>query len=200
MDVKLLLLHKGQLKKFSLKSGKLSIGRAPDSDLRIPSRDVSRHHCEFLIDAGDLIVHDTGSTNGTIVNGKAVDETELEAGDRVDVGPVTFIVQIDGQPAEVSPADFGGAPGAPAKAAPRPPAAKPDGLPKAPAAPAAKPPSTAKPAAAKPRPAADEEELDLPPGLLEDDEDTEELLDLGDIDLELDEDDATGGPGKKPKK
>jgi hypothetical protein len=46
---------------------------------------------------------------------------------------------------------------------------------------------------------ADDDE-DLPPGLLDDDEDADEVLDLGDLDLELDDEEDTGPPPKGGKK
>ena len=68
---------------------------------------MSRRHCE--IGPGEkrseLVVRDLGSSNGTYVNGKRVAETKLEPGDRLSIGPVTFIVRIDGQPAEIVPQD-----------------------------------------------------------------------------------------------
>ena len=45
-----------------------------------------------------LTVRDLGSRNGTFVNGERVDETILEPGDKMQIGPLNFIVQIDGDP------------------------------------------------------------------------------------------------------
>lgn len=109
MQVVLVMFKDGKSRSFPMKGDKLTIGRAPDSSLRIPTPDVSRNHCEVLIDAGDLIVHDVGSSNGTYVNGKMVDETELSPGDKLRVGPVTFVVQIDGKPAKVEGPDVAAA-------------------------------------------------------------------------------------------
>ena len=44
------------------------------------------------------MVRDMGSTNGTLVNGTAVKEAELHAGDKLDIGPLSFSIQIDGKP------------------------------------------------------------------------------------------------------
>ena len=109
MDVVLVMFKDGKSRDFPMKGEKLTIGRSPDSDLRIPTPDVSRNHCEVLVDAGDLIVHDTGSSNGTYVNGEMVDETELSPGDQLRVGPVTFVVKIDGKPGEVEGPDVAAA-------------------------------------------------------------------------------------------
>lgn len=62
------------------------IGRAPASDFQIEHRSVSRAHCKVYHDGGKFYVRDLGSTNKTLVNGKAVVETTLKDGDLVAVG------------------------------------------------------------------------------------------------------------------
>lgn len=107
MEVVLVMFKDEERRAFPLSSKKAIIGRRQDCDLRIPTRDVSRRHCE--IGPGEkrseLVVRDLGSSNGTFVNGKRVAETKLKPGDRLMVGPVTFVVQIDGVPATIKPED-----------------------------------------------------------------------------------------------
>ncbi len=74
------------------------IGRREDCDLRIPVGDVSRKHCRLVRTDDGIRIEDLGSSNGTYVNGQRVQESELSAGDQVGVGPVQFIVQINGVP------------------------------------------------------------------------------------------------------
>jgi pSer/pThr/pTyr-binding forkhead associated (FHA) protein len=102
-----LVMFKGQDRRdFPLKDEKTILGRRQDCGLRVPTQDVSRQHCELLIlNRKILAVKDLGSSNGTFVNGKRVAEVELKAGDRLRVGPVTFIVQVDGKPAKITPED-----------------------------------------------------------------------------------------------
>ena len=73
-----------------------TIGREATNRLRIPLASVSRHHCELTKDDGELLITDKGSSNGTFVNGKRVKETELAPGDLVSIGPVVFVVRVDG--------------------------------------------------------------------------------------------------------
>jgi pSer/pThr/pTyr-binding forkhead associated (FHA) protein len=47
---------------------------------------VSRHHAEVLQRDGRWLVRDTGSTNGTAVNGKVLKETALKRGDVISLG------------------------------------------------------------------------------------------------------------------
>ncbi len=51
----------------------------------------------MLTDDG-IRIEDLGSSNGTYVNGQRIQDSELSAGDQVGVGPVQFIVQINGVP------------------------------------------------------------------------------------------------------
>ena len=110
MDVVLVMFKDDERREFPLPKKKVIIGRRPDCDLRIPTSDVSRRHCE--IGPGekrsDLVVRDLGSSNGTFVNDKRIAETKLHPGDRLMIGPITFYVKIDGQPAKIVP-ELGGA-------------------------------------------------------------------------------------------
>jgi pSer/pThr/pTyr-binding forkhead associated (FHA) protein len=75
------------------------IGRADDCQLQIPSRYVSRHHCELIVDERDqqVRIRDLGSQNGTFVNdAPVVDEREVKNGDRLRVGGVPFEIHIEG--------------------------------------------------------------------------------------------------------
>ncbi len=105
MQVILVMFKDGQRREFPLSAEKTVLGRRPDCGLRIPTRDVSRQHCALHIQGNSLIVKDLGSSNGTYVNGRRVAETKLRAGDRLQVGPVVFVVQVDGKPAKITPAD-----------------------------------------------------------------------------------------------
>ncbi len=63
-----------------------SIGRDPDNDLVIADRLLSRHHARLVPRNGRLVLGDLGSRNGTRVNGRAIREAVLGAGDRVELG------------------------------------------------------------------------------------------------------------------
>jgi pSer/pThr/pTyr-binding forkhead associated (FHA) protein len=60
--------------------------------------EVSRKHCRLTKDKGQVRVEDLGSSNGTYVNGQRVPQADLQPGDSLQVGPVVFVVQIDGFP------------------------------------------------------------------------------------------------------
>ncbi len=103
VEVALLLLREhGVPRKFDLKMGPTVIGRREDCGLRIPLGDVSRKHCQLTCDRNGVFVQDLGSSNGTFVNNRRVQESPMLAGDRLTIGSLTFVVQMDGSPAEAN--------------------------------------------------------------------------------------------------
>ncbi len=103
MNVVLVMFKGTDRRDFPLNEERTVLGRRQDCHLRIPTRDVSRQHCELLKKPGGLHAKDLGSSNGTFVNGKRIAEAQLKPGDRLRVGPVTFAIQIDGQPKDIKP-------------------------------------------------------------------------------------------------
>jgi pSer/pThr/pTyr-binding forkhead associated (FHA) protein len=101
MNVVLVMFREnGERRSFSLSRDVTVVGRREDADFRIPLTDVSRKHCRLIKDGNMLLVEDLGSANGTYHNGQRVDESELSPGDTLQVGPVQFVIQIDGVPSE----------------------------------------------------------------------------------------------------
>jgi pSer/pThr/pTyr-binding forkhead associated (FHA) protein len=90
----------GERRSFSVVRDMTIIGRREDCDLRIPLGDISRKHCRLIKDGDVIRVEDLGSSNGTYRNGTRVQQSELTAGDTLQVGPVVFVLQVDGVPAD----------------------------------------------------------------------------------------------------
>lgn len=90
----------GERRSFPISREMTIIGRREDCDLRIPLGDVSRKHCRMIREADALRMEDLGSSNGTYVNGQRIQEAILQPGDTVRVGPVLFVLQVDGVPAD----------------------------------------------------------------------------------------------------
>jgi len=105
MKIVLVMFKGKERREFPLEGENTVIGRRPDCGLRIPTGDVSRQHCEIVV-GEEVLVRDLGSSNGTYVNGKRIAESKLDAGDQLGVGPIVFVVQIDGRPAEITPEDI----------------------------------------------------------------------------------------------
>ncbi len=77
---------------FVLDHDVITVGRHPDSDIFLDDVTVSRHHCRFLVDGDSVVMEDSGSTNGTYVNGERTDRSELVAGDEILVGRFDFVL------------------------------------------------------------------------------------------------------------
>ena len=104
MDVNLVLFKKdGSQTSFSLTDEVTVMGRGHDCELRIPLKVVSRKHCQLSPNQQSLKIQDLDSRCGTFVNGKRVNTASIEAGDYIRIGPLTFQVQIDGEPKEATP-------------------------------------------------------------------------------------------------
>lgn len=69
-----------------------TVGRATGADFIVDASLVSRLHCRLSAGATALEVVDLDSTNGTYVNGQRVVRSALQAGDRLGVGKVEFVV------------------------------------------------------------------------------------------------------------
>ena len=77
--------------RFLLDRAATSAGRHPDSDIFLDDVTVSRRHAEFRSDAGEFVVVDVGSLNGTYVNREPVDTAVLANGDEVQIGKFRLV-------------------------------------------------------------------------------------------------------------
>lgn len=126
MDVTLILFKKdGSHKAFPLPSSLTVIGRRHDCDLCVPLMVISRRHCQLSVNGEALKLRDLDSQCGTFVNGQRITDALVKAGDYITIGPLTFLVKIDGAPEKIAPPPQPKPP-EPAQAAPPPkaPAAK----------------------------------------------------------------------------
>jgi predicted component of type VI protein secretion system len=76
----------------------VSIGREEGNVLRLNDERVSRFHAKVQFDGEDIILTDLDSTNGTRINGDAVQIRRLQAGDRVCLGRSVLVF---GTPEEI---------------------------------------------------------------------------------------------------
>ena len=74
------------MKEFVLKPGASVIGRLAQSDIQLPSSDVSRRHAQVTFGPEGCYVSDLGSENGVAVNGKRVERHLLKDGDVIVLG------------------------------------------------------------------------------------------------------------------
>ncbi|HSQ23622.1 MAG TPA: FHA domain-containing protein, partial [Pyrinomonadaceae bacterium] len=72
----------------------LSVGRAPDNDVRLDGLQISNHHARFMRTNGSVSVEDAGSTNGVYVNGERISgRRPVQLSDVIQIGP--FVLQAD---------------------------------------------------------------------------------------------------------
>ncbi len=84
--------HRGQT--FTLSGPKHTVGRTENCDICIPNSAVSSRHCALTRqEDGDYLLTDLDSTNGTVVNGKKVDEVKLQHSDIVRIGSIEIIYE-----------------------------------------------------------------------------------------------------------
>ena len=89
----------GKATSYLLEPGSNVVGSDEASRVVLQHKGVSRLHGVIVVEAGQVVVLDRGSKNGTFVNGRRIREAALRIGDRVAFGPVTL------QLAEVPPGD-----------------------------------------------------------------------------------------------
>lgn len=71
-------------KTFLLTGQEITIGRDPSNDISIKDPEMSRQHARLLAQAGEYVLEDLGSTNGTFVNGqRLIGPHLLKAGEMV---------------------------------------------------------------------------------------------------------------------
>ncbi len=85
------LLLGGGRRTFDLTREVVRIGRAPDNDLVLDDRTVSRYHALLQRRYRRYLLTDLGSRSGTRLNGFPVQEAILRSGDRIELGAVTLL-------------------------------------------------------------------------------------------------------------
>ena len=66
--------------------GRVIVGRAPDNEVYIESKFVSRHHAQLISDDRGCVIEDLNSTNGVFLGEKQVKKYRLRHGDVVTLG------------------------------------------------------------------------------------------------------------------
>ena len=82
---------------FLLDAEVTTVGRRTDGDVFLDDITVSRRHAEIRRRDGEWFVVDSGSLNGTYVNGERVDETKLASGDELQIGKFKLLFFAAGE-------------------------------------------------------------------------------------------------------
>lgn len=75
---------------FPLTGDVTHVGRGMTADVRLDDHTVSARHAIVVLRGDRLRILDDRSTNGTVVNGRRIDEAELHDGDVVVLGRVVL--------------------------------------------------------------------------------------------------------------
>lgn len=79
-------------------TGRAILGRSQNCDIVLPGNHVSRQHAELYFQSGRLHVKDLGSSNGTYVNRKKVQESVVNPGDELRFDTLVFQVEAPEAP------------------------------------------------------------------------------------------------------
>ena len=86
----------------------MSVGRADDADLRIPSDGISRQHARLTPAGDEVLVEDLGSANGTWLNGRRITRASAAHGDEIRFDKERFQLLAPGQPVATRHVDRNG--------------------------------------------------------------------------------------------
>ena len=89
-------LKKRELQTVSVGKKDMTIGRDSDCDVFIDNVGVSRIHTHVIYHEGRFWVQDSGSSNGTFLNGKQVQQAALKDGDEIQIGKYKIIFSMAG--------------------------------------------------------------------------------------------------------
>ena len=85
-----LLVDDGALPRELVLVGTTLVGRDPECEISHADPRLSRRHAEFRVTSDGVRLRDLGSRNGTLVNGRRVDEIVLTPGDIVQIAHLTI--------------------------------------------------------------------------------------------------------------
>lgn len=98
-DGPVLVVRKGPEigERFYIESEQLTVGRDPQSGIFLNDVTVSREHAVIRRVGGTVSVEDSGSLNGTFVNGTCVAKADLASGDTVRFGTFQMVFLNGGE-------------------------------------------------------------------------------------------------------
>ncbi|MFF3753417.1 FHA domain-containing protein [Streptomyces sp. NPDC002018] len=102
-------------RRFPVGDTSITFGRKNDNSVVIASGSASRFHAEVVREPDGYVLHDRGSSNGTLVNGERVTSRRLVPGDVITIGDETFCFEAaDAVATVLLPASAPSGPSAPA--------------------------------------------------------------------------------------
>jgi hypothetical protein len=82
-----------------------SLGRGNDNDIQILDPEISRNHLRFDVRDDALVLTDLGSSRGTLVNGRKIDQPlPMKSGQVIEIGRSRFVVEETPSPQDAAQA------------------------------------------------------------------------------------------------
>jgi len=91
IDLELEIVLEGRtIRRVRIGPSGLMVGRAFKNDVVLSNSRVSKEHARLSVRDSSVVVTDLGSTCGTLMDGKPIQQAELSAGDEFTIGPFTL--------------------------------------------------------------------------------------------------------------
>lgn len=90
-----------------LTADRTTIGRVEGNDVVVADASVSGSHCEILKNGDAFTIKDVGSTNGTFINGRRIEEERLQPGTALKLGEISVTFEAEGMTQSASAARKG---------------------------------------------------------------------------------------------
>ena len=78
---------------FAVQPRGVKIGRTAPAEIVLPHKSVSREHCMVGVANDELIVTDLNSTNGTFIDGIAIEDAYVHGGEQIRIGASVLAVE-----------------------------------------------------------------------------------------------------------
>jgi pSer/pThr/pTyr-binding forkhead associated (FHA) protein len=89
-----LTVHDASNTSFPLFDDLYNVGRDPSNDIAIPDASISGRHARLRRTPSGYEIEDTGSRNGSFVNGEKIEKVTLADGDMVRLGKVQMVYSV----------------------------------------------------------------------------------------------------------
>lgn len=93
-------------KTYEIEEGRTTIGRNSTNILAFDNATISGRHCEIRKEDKRFKISDLGSTNGTRVNSREIDEAPLRPKDLVQIGAMEFMFDAEDSEIEKENEDY----------------------------------------------------------------------------------------------
>ena len=92
----LLRPKQGEEEEIAVTGAVFSVGRGRNNDVQVKNDGkVSRYHCRIIFRDNEYVIEDNKSSNGTIVDGRAIARKALAGGEQIVIGETSLTFFLD---------------------------------------------------------------------------------------------------------